>query len=220
LTEVALKALELDEFDDAFFTALPKILPYNLFTLKKLVKREVFPHRIKAIEERIDEHISKLRGMVHAVYAQQKREFATLHQQWERDRLQWEREQSNKPSVLGGMTPPPSVLGVSGVAPIAALSGTPHSPGAGVSSPGPGAREPEDDGRKCAAAWMTDLCCRITLIRLVTLSRRTEMEVQVLGSDATRDPSHVRFGRSDDRVAHGETVRITDVSSRECADRG
>lgn len=162
LLSVALKALELDEYDDAFFNVLPTILPYNHYTLKKLVKREIFPHRIASIEARIDERIEILRRMVLDVLPQQKRDFEALHQQWERDRADWEREQATKQNGAGDsrstpplMGPPSSVIGN-----VAALAGTPNSP-SGVSSPGPGGaaasgKDDEDSGRESQC----DLRCR------------------------------------------------------------
>lgn len=83
LLEVAHKALELDEFDDAFFAELPKILPYNNFTLKKLVKREMFWTRIQRLEHEQNRHLGVVqRGVQDTLQAQQE-EFGRKHQEWE-----------------------------------------------------------------------------------------------------------------------------------------
>ncbi|KAI0348857.1 hypothetical protein OH77DRAFT_1526104 [Trametes cingulata] len=42
LAQVALKAVILGEYDDNFFNLLPKLFPYNHFTMMKLIKRTIW----------------------------------------------------------------------------------------------------------------------------------------------------------------------------------
>lgn len=104
LLEVAHKALELDEFDDKFFAELPKILPYNNFTLKKLVKREMFWTRIQRYEREQERHLGVVQRGVQDTLQPQQEEFARRHQEWqiaERQRLQALQDWDNNVNTPG-----------------------------------------------------------------------------------------------------------------------
>jgi len=104
LLEVAHKALALDEFDDLFFAELPKILPYNNFTLKKLVKRELFWTRVQRHEQEQQKHLDTVRRGVDDMLQPQQEEFARRHQEWqaaERTRLQALADWDNNVNVPG-----------------------------------------------------------------------------------------------------------------------
>ncbi|KAF9513539.1 hypothetical protein BS47DRAFT_1393255 [Hydnum rufescens UP504] len=64
LADVALKAVELDEYDDNFFRYLPEIFPYNNFTMKKLVKRLIYDRHQQIINKRMDALLEQLRDLV------------------------------------------------------------------------------------------------------------------------------------------------------------
>ncbi|KAI5479034.1 hypothetical protein MNV49_004316 [Pseudohyphozyma bogoriensis] len=83
IVALALRALDLDEYDDDFFAMLPKILPYNLFTMKKFTKREVFPHRIARMTAEQDKHVEALRKGIEEQLPKQKREFDAHFGEWE-----------------------------------------------------------------------------------------------------------------------------------------
>ena len=52
LGQVALKAIVLGEYDDNFFNLMPKIFPYNRFTMLKLIKRTVWRDHTDLLVER------------------------------------------------------------------------------------------------------------------------------------------------------------------------
>ncbi|GEM06968.1 hypothetical protein Rt10032_c02g0985 [Rhodotorula toruloides] len=87
LTSVAYHALDLDEYDDEFFAEMPKIFPYNLFTMKKLIKREVFHKRIADMTQQQDELLSIIQDGIDQSYDGQRLDF-------ERKRAEWEKQQA------------------------------------------------------------------------------------------------------------------------------
>lgn len=87
-------AIELNEYDDDFFAALPKLLPYNLFTLKKLVKREIFSRRMELFNEEQEDHIDTIRTGIAETLPGQLFE----HEQAKRA---WEEEQKGKDQEAG-----------------------------------------------------------------------------------------------------------------------
>lgn len=60
LVGVAYHALDLNEYDDQFYAIMPTIFPFNLFTMKKLIKREVYSKRIDDFTKQQDEHLDTL----------------------------------------------------------------------------------------------------------------------------------------------------------------
>ncbi|OAV98265.1 hypothetical protein PTTG_00316 [Puccinia triticina 1-1 BBBD Race 1] len=61
---VAQMALDMNEYDECFFARLAQLFPYNTFTIKKFVKREILPQRKAYYETQIDERIARLRQMI------------------------------------------------------------------------------------------------------------------------------------------------------------
>ncbi|KAH8920376.1 hypothetical protein BT69DRAFT_413281 [Atractiella rhizophila] len=72
LIELSWLALELDRYDDDFFLLLTTIFPYNQFTMKKLVKREIFDRRIKQYTELQQESERRLKDLVAKDFPRQK----------------------------------------------------------------------------------------------------------------------------------------------------
>lgn len=66
---------------------MPKIFPYNLFTMKKLIKREVFHKRILDMTTQQDELLSVIQDGIDQSYDAQRLEF-------ERKRAEWEKQQA------------------------------------------------------------------------------------------------------------------------------
>ncbi|CAH7673879.1 expressed protein [Phakopsora pachyrhizi] len=62
--KVAHLALDLKEYDDYFFLKLAEIFPYNTFTIKKLVKREILPQRKAYYEAEINKRIEQLKPLI------------------------------------------------------------------------------------------------------------------------------------------------------------
>ncbi|ORY88761.1 hypothetical protein BCR35DRAFT_204914 [Leucosporidium creatinivorum] len=140
LIEVAQKALDLGEYDDDFFAILPKLFPYNLFTMKKLVKREIFAYRISTMTAAQDEHIDIIRRGVNETLARQKKEFEEAHATWAVEKAKFDA------GVSASRQTSPETPAIGAVAPLAAIAGTPGSSKAGEvgTSPGPGGKD--DDG--------------------------------------------------------------------------
>ena len=63
LTDLALLAIRLDEYDDAFFALMPQLFPYNKFTMTKLIKRTVFHDHIALLTERQDALLAQLKQL-------------------------------------------------------------------------------------------------------------------------------------------------------------
>ncbi|KAK4050153.1 hypothetical protein OIV83_003724 [Microbotryomycetes sp. JL201] len=138
LVDVAMLAVELGEFDDDFLAVLPKIFPYNLFTMKKLVKREIFPQRVERLKAEIESQMKVLKQGVEENYPQQKAEFQAALAKWQVDNAEYQEEKAKKG---GGTWIAPDANGVAStratpepapIAPIAAVTGTPVDSGTGA----------------------------------------------------------------------------------------
>lgn len=77
--------MELGEYDDDFFNALPKVFPYNTFTLKKLTKREVFPRRIQELSQLQESHIEVIKAGIAETLDTQLAEFQKVKDAWVAD---------------------------------------------------------------------------------------------------------------------------------------
>ncbi|GAA6000291.1 hypothetical protein JCM10207_007943 [Rhodosporidiobolus poonsookiae] len=121
LTAVAYHALELGEYDDHFFAIMPKVFPYNLFTLKKLIKREVYPKRIDSMTKQQQEHLQHLQAGINQQYGPQRAEFEARHAAWEKH-------------VAEGGGVAPAAAGGSGAA-TPRRTPEPQAPGFGEASP-------------------------------------------------------------------------------------
>ncbi|TFK48152.1 hypothetical protein OE88DRAFT_549061 [Heliocybe sulcata] len=86
LAQVAVKAIQLDEYDDNFFNVLPRIFPYNRFTMTKLVKRTVFHDHMQLLTERQEVLLQQLAEIAREGFPKAKEE-------WERSVAAWERRQ-------------------------------------------------------------------------------------------------------------------------------
>ncbi|EIM80227.1 uncharacterized protein STEHIDRAFT_172868 [Stereum hirsutum FP-91666 SS1] len=86
LAQVALKAITLNEYDDNFFNLMPKIFPYNRFTMSKLIKRTVFTEHTALLTERQNELLAELKK-------QADEGFERAREEWERSVVVWEKKQ-------------------------------------------------------------------------------------------------------------------------------
>ncbi|EPQ56020.1 hypothetical protein GLOTRDRAFT_76241 [Gloeophyllum trabeum ATCC 11539] len=86
LAQVAIKAIQLDEYDDNFFNLLPQIFPYNRFTMAKLVKRTIFQDHMRLLAERQEVLLHELAEMA-------REGFPRAQEEWEKSVAQWERRQ-------------------------------------------------------------------------------------------------------------------------------
>ncbi|KAF7795790.1 hypothetical protein EIP86_006957 [Pleurotus ostreatoroseus] len=110
LGQVALKAVLLGEYDDNFFSYMPKIFPYNRFTMMKLIKRTIWRDHVTLLQDRSKELLADL-----AALAQEG--FPRAQEEWERAVVAWEKRERLKtdgtgaPSAEGTPAPAPASAG-------------------------------------------------------------------------------------------------------------
>ena len=114
LYDMSFVAIRLGCYDDNYFAHLTQILPYNKFTLtvspcvlrsvvayilQKLVKRKIFPHRMKEMQERqavLKEDLKK--GIERNMKASREAYSAALTKYTE-ERSKWQAEQESQPNA-------------------------------------------------------------------------------------------------------------------------
>jgi hypothetical protein len=82
LGQVALTAIRLNEYDDNFFNLMPRLFPYNRFTMMKLIKRTVFPDHVKFLTERQDELLKDLKAQAEHDYERAQSEYEKAILAW------------------------------------------------------------------------------------------------------------------------------------------
>jgi hypothetical protein len=71
-----------DEYDDPFWDALPKIFPYNRFTMKKLVARTIFVAHSELLNNRTEEMLAELKSLVDEGFENAKEEQKHAVEHW------------------------------------------------------------------------------------------------------------------------------------------
>ncbi|GAA5855945.1 hypothetical protein JCM9279_005558 [Rhodotorula babjevae] len=84
LIGVAFHALRLDEYDDDFFAVMPDIFGYNLFTMKKLIKREVYSGRIADLTKQQDDLCALVTKQIDEHYPVQHAEYLAKLEWWDK----------------------------------------------------------------------------------------------------------------------------------------
>ncbi|KZT34746.1 hypothetical protein SISSUDRAFT_1065056 [Sistotremastrum suecicum HHB10207 ss-3] len=115
LKELAMKALILGEYDDNFFSMMPRLFPYNKFTMTKLIKRLVYEDHYKLLQQRQDELLAQLGRIAMEGFDKAKEE-------WERSYMLWEKRVQRAKEVAAEQAPadataPPSRAGSASAAP-------------------------------------------------------------------------------------------------------
>ena len=82
LAQVALKAVILGEYNDNFFNLMPKLFPYNRFTMTKLIKRTIWRDHVNLLQERSNELLKDLKELGDEGFEKAKEE-------WERAVVAW-----------------------------------------------------------------------------------------------------------------------------------
>ncbi|KAI0743003.1 hypothetical protein C8Q80DRAFT_1192020 [Daedaleopsis nitida] len=95
LAQVALKAVIVGEYDDNFFNLMPRLFPYNKFTMTKLIKRTIWRDHTNLLLDRQNALIEELRVLAEEGFEKAKEE-------WEKSVLQWERRQERAKLEAGG----------------------------------------------------------------------------------------------------------------------
>lgn len=89
LLDTAIKAICLGDYNENFFNYLPKIFPYNRFTMFKLTKRLVYKDHIRLIHERQTALLEELAKQVNEGMDAAKSEY-------ERNVMLWEEKRARK----------------------------------------------------------------------------------------------------------------------------
>ncbi|OBZ74754.1 hypothetical protein A0H81_05563 [Grifola frondosa] len=99
LAQVALKAIILGEYDDNFFNLMPRLFPYNKFTMTKLIKRTIWKEHTNLLVERQNALIEELRVLADEGFPKAKEE-------WEKSVIMWEKrqERAKADAETGGAT--------------------------------------------------------------------------------------------------------------------
>ncbi|KAJ1300665.1 hypothetical protein OPQ81_002313 [Rhizoctonia solani] len=99
LTAVALEALKLGEYNENFFNYLPKIFPYNRFTMLKLTRRLMYKDHSEILKRRGDELLAELKQLVDQGLPDQERLHADAIKLWESKKAsalaKWQEEIQN-----------------------------------------------------------------------------------------------------------------------------
>ncbi|KAI0296976.1 hypothetical protein B0F90DRAFT_1743105 [Multifurca ochricompacta] len=94
LGAVTLKAIKLNEYNDNLFNLMPRIFPYNRFTMSKLIKRQIFPEHMALLVKRQDELLVELKAAADEGFLRAKEE-------WERSVTAWEKKQEKTKAESG-----------------------------------------------------------------------------------------------------------------------
>ncbi|TDL27079.1 hypothetical protein BD410DRAFT_483821 [Rickenella mellea] len=97
LAQVALKAIRTGEYNDNFFSLMPKLFIYNKFTMTKLIKRTVYPEHQQMLIERQEELLEELK-------ARADEGFAKAQEEHEKSVAGWERKQEREKTKAAGLT--------------------------------------------------------------------------------------------------------------------
>ncbi|VDC06864.1 unnamed protein product [Peniophora sp. CBMAI 1063] len=83
LTQVALKAIMLNQYDDNFFNYMPEVFPYNRFTMSKLIKRLVFADHMALLIKRQDEILAELKTLADENFDKSREEYDRALRAWQ-----------------------------------------------------------------------------------------------------------------------------------------
>ena len=92
LTTCAVRAIQHGEYGDNFFNQLPRLFPYNRYTMFKLTKRLVYAEHVKMIVERQDQLLEELGKMVNEGMEGAQAEYDRALAAWEEKREKRKRE--------------------------------------------------------------------------------------------------------------------------------
>ncbi|KAI0633107.1 hypothetical protein C8Q77DRAFT_1073988 [Trametes polyzona] len=95
LAQVALKAVILGEYDENFFNLMPRLFPYNKFTMTKLIKRTIWRDHTNLLMDRQNSLIEELRVLAEEGFPKAKEE-------WEKSVAQWEKRQERAKAEATG----------------------------------------------------------------------------------------------------------------------
>ncbi|KAH8114999.1 hypothetical protein DFH11DRAFT_1508285 [Phellopilus nigrolimitatus] len=151
LARVALKAIVCGEYNDNFFSLMPKLFIYNKFTMTKLIKRTVYADHQKLLVARQDELLEELRSIAEESFAKAQDEYEKNVQAWEKRMEKAKTETTGGPGAASAEGTPvpgsatPSVNG-SALLPPAAFDGGTESGMDVDAPPATGDKDGDKDG--------------------------------------------------------------------------
>lgn len=83
LTDVAIQAITVGDYNDNFFNLLPTIFPYNRFTMMKLTKRLVYKDHVRLVHERQNVLLEELKKLVDEGFENAESEYHRNVAMWE-----------------------------------------------------------------------------------------------------------------------------------------
>ncbi|TFK73085.1 hypothetical protein BDN72DRAFT_762326 [Pluteus cervinus] len=98
LSDLALKAIKNNEYDEQFFTLMPQLFPYNKFTMSKLIKRTVYPDHHALLIQRQDALLEELKK-------EAEQGFAKAEEEWEKSVVAWDKRQEKARAEAATSTP-------------------------------------------------------------------------------------------------------------------
>ncbi|KAK0205996.1 hypothetical protein DFS33DRAFT_1243026, partial [Desarmillaria ectypa] len=158
LAKVALRAVELNEYDDHFFNLMPTLFPYNKFTMTKLIKRTIFADHTAMLAKRQELLLEELAKQAKAGFPKAEEDWQHAVTVWDRRQ---ERQRLEASSETPGTRPPTEERD---------REGSPHPPGEGGSNEG--TKEPQPPHKKYRMTesmknivWelvlLSNECCRL-----------------------------------------------------------
>ncbi|KAL4242679.1 hypothetical protein ABKN59_011519 [Abortiporus biennis] len=109
LSQVALKAIILGDYNENFFNLMPRLFPYNKFTMTKLIKRTIWREHTNLLVQRQNAILEELAELA-------KEGFPKAKEEWEKNVLAWEKRQERAKAEADGGGP---------INPVNSVEGTP-----------------------------------------------------------------------------------------------
>lgn len=117
LIETALLAMQTGEYDENFFNIMPNILPYNRFTMNKMIKREVCDVRCAQLEDEIKGYVEELRREVDKSLPEAQKAYGEALAKWQEEHDQWAKSKGSS-GANGGLAPGDGQNGRNSLTPI------------------------------------------------------------------------------------------------------
>lgn len=95
---IAQMALDMNEYDECFFIRLAQLFPYNTFTIKKFVKREILPQRKAYYKSEIDLRIARLNEMIIEGMPAAREDYEAAMREYQRTKRAYDERHPEEPS--------------------------------------------------------------------------------------------------------------------------
>ncbi|KAH7096892.1 hypothetical protein BKA62DRAFT_718208 [Auriculariales sp. MPI-PUGE-AT-0066] len=126
LAQIAMRAVVRDEYDDPFWDAMPKIFPYNRFTMKKLIIRTVYGSHSALLHDRTEELLVELKKITNEGFIKAQEDQKLAMEAWEAKQAKKKADQVASAETSG----PPVAIAPTDLA--ASTGGGEHANGTGA----------------------------------------------------------------------------------------